>query len=477
MNSIKERIGIIIAAIIVISVFAAMIFPVTATDTANLVLEHTELWTEPGGNDVVDIYATDLDGEGTNEIITIGSNALSFAELRIGHWNGEAYTLLKEADWQAFENQTAGRAVWCSDVDKDGVVEILTATQLFGLEDWELRIWNWDSASNALNLEGSFGLFEDPVHLWEAENVFDIAAMDVDSDEEVEIVAAGSARFLGSEYGLIRILVWNGSAVHDEHIETWLVDTNSTTAYGVALGDVDGDDSIEIVTAGTSTDMIDLRVWQWNGSVMTLEISTLWATLDQSTASGLAIGDMNGDKLLEMVTAGRAMSSELPHPFFGLITVWEWDGVTLDLMADDAWQSTRGNVEFFAAAVEDVDLDGLEDAIVAGAVHETPGSNVFRVYSWDAGDITIKYSEEWIGPDMTSSFDYTTYSCDVDGDGSVEILTGGRGVDQSYSDNGEIDIWGFKFEPVATLTPLGLIALVIALSTIAALSLKMRKRR
>lgn len=477
MDNIMKGIWILIAAIVMISIFAVVVVPVTATETANLVLEHTELWTEPGGNDVVDMYATDLDGDGTIEIVTIGSsNFLSFAELRIGRWDGETYTLLKEADWQAFENQTAGRAVYCRDVDKDGVVEILTATQLFGLQDWELRIWNWDSASNALNLEGSFGLFEVPVHLWEAENVFDIAAMDVDSDEEVEIVAVGSARINGSERGLIRILAWNGSAVDDEHIETWLVDdTTSTTAYGVALGDVDGDDSIEIATAGVSAGMIDLRVWQWNGSTMNLEIATLWRTMDESTAAGLAIGDLDDDGLLEMVTAGRAMSSGLPHPFFGLITVWKWDGVTLDMMAHDAWQSTRGNVEFFGTDVEDVDLDGFEDAIVAGAVHETPGSNVFRVYSWDAGDIKIKYSEEWIGADMKDSFAYTTYSCDVDGDGSVEVLTGGRGFDQSFSDNGEIDIWGFKFEPAATLTPIGLVALVCVLSVIAAM--RIRKRR
>ena len=65
MDNIMKEIGILIAAIVVISVFAVVVAPVTATETANRVLEHTELWTEPGGNDVVDMYATDLDGDGT----------------------------------------------------------------------------------------------------------------------------------------------------------------------------------------------------------------------------------------------------------------------------------------------------------------------------------------------------------------------------------------------------------------------------
>ncbi|HDS44687.1 MAG TPA: VCBS repeat-containing protein [Methanomicrobia archaeon] len=410
-------------ATIAITVCLLPLFPLAAAvEPGNLILEHTELWLVEQGQ-VADICATDLDGDGTVEIVTIGSLPDS-AELRISHWNGATYTLLTEVAWQEGTSRTLGRAVHCADVDGDGVVEILSVTYVPDLEDSELRIWHWDSATNALVLQEKFGLFEDPPPGWTTEHIYDLAAGDVDSDGEVEIVLAGSA-YTDSTYGIIRILTWDGSAVTEEHSETW--GTSGTTAFGVALGDVDGDSVIEIVTAGDTADYIDLRVWRWDGAAMTLEAGAHWKTMESSSAVGLAIGDLDGDGLLELVTAGRAIGSmlELDDPFFGLITVWDWDGVEFDLEAYEAWQSARGNVEFFAAAAEDVDLDGVKDAIAVGAVHETPGANVLRVYSWDGLVLQNKYSEEWIGPEMMDSFAYTTYSRDVDGDGIVEILTGG----------------------------------------------------
>jgi len=168
--------------------------------------------------------------------------------------------------------------------------------------------------------------------------------------------------------------------------------------------------------------------------------------MDDSSATGLAVGDLDGDGLMEMVTAGTATSIRRTSPQFGLITVWEWNGVILNREAHEEWQSSRGNVEFFDTDVADVDGDGFDEAIVAGALHERPSMNVFRVYSWDGVVLDGEYSEEWIGPDMTASFAYTTCSGDVDGDGVVEILTGGRGILPDGINYGEIDIWGWRFE-------------------------------
>jgi len=418
-----------------------------ASGAAILALEHTELWTEndlPSGGGIVnvgDIYAADLDGDSVIEIISIGDTSHAalglVAELRIGSWNGEAFKLLKEEEWQIEASDTGGRAVYCGDVDRDATVEILTISEKLTPHKGELRIWNWDRATNTLNVEVS--------RVWEhglwGVDFNDIAAMDVDGDGTVEIVIAGSE----STYAQLRLLKWDGHALTEEHVENW----QNTEFYGVGLGDLDMDGLVDIATAGICrdpTEIIDLRVWRWSGVIMTLLASVQWKTMDASTSLKIGFGDLDGDGLREMVTAGRSWMS--PH-FFGLITIWKWDGVHLDLKAHEEWQRSSGaDTEFFSAYAGDVDGDGVADAIVAGAVHAIPGENVLRVYRWDGIDLAAKYSEVWIGTGMSHSFAYTVYSKDVDGDGTIEILTGGRGVGPPeidagiLSDHGEIDIWG-----------------------------------
>ena len=438
-KSIVKLLPSALAVILILSAFCSL--PALAQIAP--VLEHTELWTEDDVSigqtiKVSDIYAADLDGDGAIEIISIGETA-GVAELRIGSWNGADFTLLKEEEWQVETDfDTLGRAVYCSDVDDDGVVEILTSTKSSSTPSkGELKIWNWNRATSTLNVEGSW--------LWEGADVEDIAAMDVDGDDAVEIVTAGE----GAGYPInaqLRVLCWDGVDLTEEHVENWQVDSGFTKAYGVGLGDVDGDGEIDIATAGSTRDMIDLRVWRWDGAEMTPEASDQWKTMDDSSAMGLAVGDLDGDGLMEMVTAGTATSITLQNPLFGLITVWEWNGASLNLEVHEEWQSSRGRVEFFDTDVADVDGDGFDEAIVAGAIHERPGMNVFRVYNWDGVYLEAEHSEEWIGPDMTASFAYTTCSGDVDGDGVVDILTGGRGILPDGINYGEIDIWGWRFE-------------------------------
>ena len=438
-KSIVKLLPSALAVILILSAFYSL--PALAQIVP--VLEYTELWTEDDVSPtepilVSDIYAADLDGDGAIEIISIG-DAAGHAELRIGSWNGEDFTLLKEEEWQIEADfDTFGKAVYCSDVDDDRIVEILTSTKSHSTPfKGELKIWNWDRETNTLNVEGS--------RLWEGAYVKDIAAMDVDGDGIVEIVTVGDAGFPINAQ--LRVLSWDGLTLTEEHVENWQVDSGFTAADGVGfLGDVDGDGVIEIATAASTSDMIDLRVWRWDGAGMTLEASEQWKTMDDSSAKGLAVGDLDGDGLMEMVTAGTAASITLQNPLFGLITVWEWNGASLDLVAHEEWQSSRGNVEFFDTDVEDVDGDGFDEAIVAGALHETPCMNVFRVYNWDGEVLEGGHSEEWIGPGMTTSFAYTTCSGDVDGDGVVEILTGGRGTLPDGINYGEIDIWGWRFE-------------------------------
>ena len=78
----------------------------------------------------------------------------------------------------------------------------------------------------------------------------------------------------------------------------------------IVVADVDGDDSMEIVTGGfsykaengvrISTSQAPLKVWSWNGQNVSLKTSTEWAGIITS----LYAADVDQDGTVEIITAG-----------------------------------------------------------------------------------------------------------------------------------------------------------------------------
>ncbi|MGR9117504.1 MAG: FG-GAP-like repeat-containing protein [Gammaproteobacteria bacterium] len=400
---------------------------------ANLVpiLEHTELWAEDDAVAVADICTIDWDGDGSVEIISLATTGVSgqyHAELRVANWNKGVFNVRAVRRWSVEGSTTRARAVYCGDVDGDGVVEILTATEAEP-NRMELKVWTW--------LPGIGRLIVETGRVWEDFGVNELAVGDVDGDGTVEVIVGGDG---SSPLRIVRV---DESGFVDVHEESWQIGREGIKA--LTIGDINADGSTEIVTASAAlaSDDIEVRVWRWNGSVMNLEASHHWHTLISSNVTDAAIGNFDADTFLEVVLVGRARDSS-PHPYFGLVSLWQWNGDRLEVEAYQSWQSTNGNIEFLGTHVADVDLDGVDDIVVAGVLHEIPAMNVFRIYSMDDQSLVANYDKEWIAPEMVYNFAYTVHAADVDGDGGMEIITGGRGATVDDKINLEIDIWGFR---------------------------------
>ncbi len=418
--------------ILFINSIVFMVNPLLVSAEWVMALEHTHHWARGNAVTLSAICTADLNHDGRVEIVSIGTteeSGIYHAELRVANWDGSTYTLPAQERWMIDGEATNGRQVYCGDLNGDGTSEILTAAIS---DQLELKLWRFDVTSGSLTVEA--------VETWETSDVRSMAVGDIDEDGLIEIVTG--ERQSGRNRFQIRIVQFNGSNFSDEYIENWQVEGVGGTVHGLAVGDVDADGETEIVTAVTANNQIHVRIEYWNGSDMNLETSDQWYTLDRSNAMEVSLGNLDDDPFLEIAVAGTARNmSDTSHPLFGCLSIWQWDLTELRIEAQNTWQSTLGNVEFFGCHVANINSDDLDEIIIVGPLHEDPAKNILRVYNLDGLILNAMFSEEWISEEMRNCFPYTVHAANVDRDSHVEIITGGRAVNLDGEYNHEMTIW------------------------------------
>jgi hypothetical protein len=117
-----------------------------------LALEKSQEWATQDITELKSISINDVDGDGRKEIVTSGvtassgsffSNSPEMAQLRVWSWDGTNLALKHSQDWTIDEGACAWN-VATGDVDKDGVIEIVTVgcTYLGNMCDPDMRIWS-----------------------------------------------------------------------------------------------------------------------------------------------------------------------------------------------------------------------------------------------------------------------------------------------------------------------------------------------
>jgi 4-amino-4-deoxy-L-arabinose transferase-like glycosyltransferase len=248
-----------------------------------------------------------------------------------------------------------------------------------------------------------------------------VVAGDVNGDNQTEIVSVGTRD--NGLHKVAQLNVWNSSTLALENKTEWCWG-GDTVATAVAVGAIDRKNQFEIVTAGTfyngSCNFALLSVW--NGQNLSPEKTTCWATLGNTTINSIAINDIDKDGLVEIIVGGYYLDGDRE---ISQITVWN---STLDLkMVTGEYYGTtalwKGNVRIDSLAICDVDGDGSRE-IVAGGYYYENKSKVAQITIWNGKDLSLKKGTTW-NWNNGSSVNSLTIS-DYDGDGSAEIITAGN---------------------------------------------------
>ena len=293
-------------------------------------------------------------------------------------------------------------AVVAADFDKDQDADLVVYHE-------QLNEFNYYENEDG---RGGFGTRTEILQLT-IDEVVDIQAADLDGDGDLDILGriAAPRRLFWLENQDASDRLW---AVHD------ILPTDPISrTISMDLGDVDGDDDIDVVVVYTVDNNITIEphmVWLENqdGAFVESERGLISTSID--SARSLALADMDNDADLDLVVGAgsRTHSGELPNARVFWIENMDGAGTFSDVQ-HEVTLDVAGQVSI---ATSDVDGDGDVDVISLStegrrvAWHENVGngSGTFERH------VVATTSLELTG-------DARIYGVDLDGDGDTDIVS------------------------------------------------------
>jgi hypothetical protein len=155
--------------------------------------------------------------------------------------------------------------------------------------------------------------------------VNNVKVADADGDGYPEVVTGGFTYDGAKARAQLRIWNWTNDVLNLEKSQEWAT-LDITELKSISINDVDLDGKKEIVTSGATCgygsfaenapdkSRAELKIWSWDGTTLTLKISTDWIIGEGVSAWNLGTGDVDNDGVIEIVTVGCMYVGTLCDP-------------------------------------------------------------------------------------------------------------------------------------------------------------------
>jgi len=258
---------------------------------------------------------------------------------------------------------------------------------------------------------------------------------DVNGDGDNEIVVGGVAQDNDSpDNNRGQLSVWDYDSGSFGLLDNATWEVKKTSVYGLAVSDMDGDGTVEMVTAGQtdSGDNAELRIWDFSGG-----------TLSFQTSSKFSIASGHSDRWYSAETCNLGFNTEnnivvsgvgenADGVLYGIAGIYSYDGTTLTRNDTITWQKGGVVTEFFGLDCGDVDQDGDTELTISGNWYDgTRDRALFRVYNANGGAFNLENWRDWYLEGRGSAL--TNIVKDTDYDNVKEFTTVG------FANDGNLD--------------------------------------
>ncbi|WP_436514593.1 FG-GAP-like repeat-containing protein [Ekhidna sp. To15] len=277
-----------------------------------------------------------------------------------------AFTISSSAD--------GARGVYAADIDGDGDMDVLSASQT------DDRITWFENDGNGLN-----PTFTTHDISTTADGAYSVHAVDVDGDGDMDVL---SASFFDD-----RIAWYENDG--NESFTTHDISTTADGAFDIYAADIDGDGDMDVLSASIGDDRIAWYENDGNESFITHDIST---TADG--ARGVYAADIDGDGDMDVLSASQQDNR----------IVWYENDGSESFTTHDISTTAADPTSVYAA---DIDGDGDMDVLSASFVDD-------RI-AWYEND----GNESFTTHDISTTADgaSSVHTADVDGDGDMDVLS------------------------------------------------------
>ncbi len=261
-------------------------------------------------------------------------------------------------------------------------------------------------------------------------NVSAIATGDVNGDGQQEIVTVGW--FLDGTRDNAQLAVWNASTLSLINVVTWFW-TAETQISSVAIGDVNGDGNMEIVTGGSYFDgsFCNSQLAVWNGNTLGLLNVVTWHWTGDTQISSVAVANITGTTGLSIVAGGAYNDGTRWN---AQLTVW--NGVTMALQNVRTWFWTS-NTYINSVAVGNITGSSSLSIVTGGSFNDGTRLNS-QLVVWNAANLALNNVATWFWTGDTEINSVAV--ANITGGTALSIVTGGYFFDGTRN-NAQLAEW------------------------------------